>query len=101
MVKVPESQYVYRHFKGNLYVVVGEAQHTETMEKLVIYQDVDHDHSPNKTWARPYDMFHNDRVANPNPDGEGTVKRFRRVGVLRNGRVSMFSDEASDEKETS
>ena len=29
---------VYRHFKGDLYLVVDFAQHSETDEKLVIYR---------------------------------------------------------------
>ncbi|MEE0059679.1 MAG: DUF1653 domain-containing protein, partial [Acutalibacteraceae bacterium] len=43
----------YRHYKGNEYEVIAVAQHSETLEKLVIYFDVKtHQH-----WARPYDMF--------------------------------------------
>lgn len=44
----------YRHYKGNEYDVLAEAIHSETGEKLVIYQSVD---DPGKVWARPYDMF--------------------------------------------
>ena len=28
----------YRHFRGNVYQVIGIATHTETKEKMVIYQ---------------------------------------------------------------
>lgn len=90
MIKLPNSpDYIYRHFKGNLYVVIGDAQHTETGERLVIYQDCDHDHSPNKTWARPYGMFYTDTVDNPENPGE-IINRFRRVGYLKDGKPEFF-----------
>ena len=28
----------YRHYKGNHYVVLGVASHSETLEKLVVYR---------------------------------------------------------------
>lgn len=43
----------YRHYKGNEYEVTAIATHSETMEKLVIYFDV----NTHKYWARPYSMF--------------------------------------------
>ncbi len=43
----------YRHYKGNEYEVVSVAKHSETLEKLVIYFDV----QTHQYWARPYDMF--------------------------------------------
>ncbi len=44
----------YRHYKGGIYVVVRWATHTETGEKLVIYQA---EHDKASYWARPYEMF--------------------------------------------
>lgn len=44
---------VYRHFKGNYYVVLAVATHTETQEELVIYKN----RSNGKVYARPYNMF--------------------------------------------
>ncbi|WP_347343178.1 DUF1653 domain-containing protein [Bacillus halotolerans] len=42
----------FKHYKGGIYKVIGEAIHTETEEKLVTYEDHD-----GVLWARPKDMF--------------------------------------------
>lgn len=56
---------IYRHFKGDEYIVLTTAKHTETGEALVIYANMSggRDH-----WARPYDEFMSevDREKYPN-----------------------------------
>lgn len=45
---------VYRHFKGDLYLVEDIAEHTETGELMVIYRAL---YGNYKLYARPYNMF--------------------------------------------
>jgi hypothetical protein len=44
----------YRHYKGNEYVVIGVARHSETDEELVVYRP---DYGERGLWVRPKDMF--------------------------------------------
>jgi hypothetical protein len=44
---------IYRHFKGELYFVIGLAKHTESEEEFVIYQKI----LQGKLWARPVGDF--------------------------------------------
>lgn len=63
---------LYRHYKGNVYRVLGLARHSETLEPLVIYQAL---YGERGLWVRPAAMFA-EQVA-----VEGRhVARFARTG---------------------
>ena len=45
---------IYRHYKGDYYIVEEIATHSETLEKMVVYRGL-YENSP--LWVRPYDLF--------------------------------------------
>jgi len=47
---------IYRHYKGNLYEVVGTVRHSETLEELVLYKALYQSEGEN-LWVRPIAMF--------------------------------------------
>ena len=58
----------YRHYKGNEYEVIGIANHSETLEKMVIYRAL---YGEMELWVRPAHMWNEIVVHN----GE-KIKRF-------------------------
>ncbi|QDR82837.1 DUF1653 domain-containing protein [Sporomusa termitida] len=45
---------IYRHYKGQQYLVIGEAAHSETLEPLVVYRAL---YGEFGLWVRPKTMF--------------------------------------------
>ena len=60
---------IYKHFKGDLYLVEDIVFHSETKEKLVLYRAL---YGSCMRYVRPYDMFASkvDRVKYPNVEQE-------------------------------
>ena len=44
---------IYKHFKGNMYKVIGFAKHSETMEDMIVYESLRN----NTLWVRPKSMW--------------------------------------------
>ena len=44
----------YRHFKGGMYEVLFVANHSETLEKMVVYRAL---YGNGEVWVRPLSMF--------------------------------------------
>ena len=61
----------YRHYKGNEYEVIGIANHSETLEKMVVYRAL---YGDGQIWVRPLYMW--DELVEVNGR---TVKRFEFV----------------------
>ena len=61
----------YRHYKGNEYEVIGEARHSETEERYVVYRAL---YGEGGLWIRPLAMFLETVVVDDHPQ-----PRFRRL----------------------
>lgn len=54
MRQTPKPFEIYRHFKGKTYQIINIAKHSETMEAMVVYQQL---YAPFEMYVRPLDMF--------------------------------------------
>lgn len=49
----------YKHYKGNLYEVIGLGRHSETLEEMVLYRALytSEEYGEGSLWVRPLHMF--------------------------------------------
>jgi hypothetical protein len=68
----------YEHYKGKFYEVIGVANHSETLEKLVVYKALYDmkNFGKDSLWVRPLEMFQE----TVNIDGR-EVPRFKYIGT--------------------
>jgi hypothetical protein len=64
---------IYQHYKGNKYLVLGLAKHSETKEDLVVYVTL-YENDMASMWVRPFSMF----TENITVDGK-RVPRFKKI----------------------
>ena len=64
---------LYKHYKGNIYEVIGVAKHSETIEEMVVYKATYQAEGQN-LWVRPLKLFLETIIIN----GQ-SVKRFEKI----------------------
>jgi hypothetical protein len=72
--------WIFRHYKGGIYEVIGTGTHTETGEELVFYKD-----TLGKHWIRPKGMFREEVEI----DGK-KVPRFEKIGSFDKNLADIF-----------
>jgi len=99
-IKTPVAGDVYRHFKGNLYQIIGIAKHSETEENMVVYQALHGE----KTWyVRPLDMFLSqvDKEQYPSAEQEYRFEKTEETGseeTVRKEILRFLDAEGASEK---
>lgn len=68
---------IFRHFKGDLYLVEDIVIHSETQERLVLYRAL---YGECGRFVRPYNMFL-EKVPDNKENPTGQIYRFEEYGV--------------------
>jgi len=64
---------IYQHYKGNKYLVLGLAKHSETTDNLVVYVTM-YENEMASMWVRPLSLFIDQVIV----DGK-SMPRFKKL----------------------
>lgn len=92
MERIVRQGQLYRHFKNKIYQIIAIAIHSETKEKMVVYQAMYGDFN---IYVRPYDMFVSevDTIKYPNA---GQKYRFELIGETGNSDMPIKEEKENE-----
>ena len=74
---------IYRHYKGDLYLVEDICYHSETGEKMVVYRAL---YGDSRLWCRPYGMFL-EEISGEHPEAKQKYRfELQRIKSVREGK---------------
>lgn len=97
MREIPKPYEVYKHFKGNIYQIISIALDSETLEQVVVYQQL---YSPFQMYVRPLEMFlsKTDKDKYPEATQEYRFEKLEQAMLQTDVKVQAINAHVMDSK---